>query len=357
MHKIFVFPSHSTPERTSGVDFARVIQPMEYLGKLDDFQVRIYDAKKDTAMDWQWVTKNHDAIFFNYTASPWEFAKMGLMARKAGIPMIMDVDDSLWDIMPDNPVYNSFKRGSDNIRNFTAICNEVDYMTTTSKYLRNVIANNTKKTTEKIKVFPNYIDLDNMYKHRCPFKDDQNIRLAHFGSTTHFIDLQDEEFMNGIDMVMKEFPNVTLQTVGAMIPKYRYKWGFRYENSFGHQDVYKWASTRLPPLANEWDIIVTPLSENRYTKCKSFIKFLESSSLMKPGVWQKIRQYEEVVDNGKNGFLAMYAEDWYLSIKALIEDKQLRQDIAKNAYNTVQEHWQIKDNVDKYAVFMREILT
>lgn len=357
--RIFALPSHQTADRTSGVDFARVIQPMKSLNGYEDkdvrFEVRLYDIHEDKTMDWEWVAKNHDILFFNYTSSPWEFAKMGVMARKYNRLMVLDLDDSLWDIMPDNPVYDALKEGSEGIRNFTCIANEVDYITTTSRYLRNVIAHNTRKPTNKIATLPNFIDMDNIYTHRSKFKDTYDITLLHFGSTTHFIDLQTEEFEKGIDMVMKEYPNVVLKTVGALIPKYKYKWGIRYKNDFGHQDVYKWISDRFPQFMNDTDIFVTPLADNRYTRCKSSIKFLEASSSIKPGVWQKIRQYQEVVEDSKNGFLAYYAEDWFNSIKKLIDDKQLRKEIAKNAFDTVDRDWQMKNNTYKYAEFFKSL--
>ena len=183
--RIFALPSHQTKERTSGVDFARVIQPMEHLDGyvLGDtkFEVHVYDIHKDKTLNWMMVARDYDMIYLNYTAMPWEFAKMGLMFRKAGKPMILDLDDSLWNIREDNPAYEVYKKGSEGIRNFTSIANEVDYLTCTNGYLRNVIDHNTNK--KDITVLPNYIDFK-LYDHRCKFKDTHEIQLLHFGSTT-----------------------------------------------------------------------------------------------------------------------------------------------------------------------------
>lgn len=674
--KIFSLPSHQQLERTSGVDLARIIQPSQHLNGYKDedtkFEVRLYDIHKDTTMDWEWVAKNHDIIFFNYTALPWEFAKMGVMVRKYNKLLVMDTDDSLWNITTDNPIYQALKKGSEGLKNFTAICNEVDYMTTTNKYLRNVITHNTKKTADKVHVLPNCIDMDKLYTHRSELKDTNEIVLTHFGcfddtteiltengfklfkdlspsdkvatisrdgvleyqtptdrqiydydgemirvknsqvdllvtpnhqlyadgevkiaeqiegkrcrmhkdsgwagveqerfvsfgidvpmddwlkflgfwlaegwvsksklkqksgnitdcmqvgisnatyykefdslvrvsnkefweymsmfggasekyipecikglstrqlkilfdwyikgdghvdnagrirsgtvskqladdlvevslkigmsanvrkvkkrevviegrtipvsrmkdyyvvsyirksrcnptvlpehfsretykgkiydvevpnhtifvkrngvciwsgnSTTHFLDLQTEEFEKGIDMIMKTYPNVIFKTIGSLIPKYKYKWGQRYRNDYGHQDVYKWIGDRFPMFMDECDIFVTPLAENTYTKCKSNIKYLEVSSAIKPGVWQRIRQYENIVKEGENGYLAYSAEDWFGAIKTLIDDKQLRQSVANKAYDTVKSGYQMKNNVYRYANFFKSIL-
>lgn len=358
--RIFALPSHATKDRVSGVDFARIIQPIEHLNGYSDgevkFETKVYDVNSDEKMDWMEVVNNFDLIFFNYTAMPWEFAKMGATARAKGIPMVMDCDDAIWEIMSDNPVYESFKKGSENLRNFTAICREVDYMTTTSKFLRNVISHHTLKQTNLIKILPNFVDLS-LYKYQPAFKDTYDITLLHFGSTTHFIDLQSEEFEKGIDMVMREYPNVIFKTVGAMIPAYKHKWGQRYQNSYGHQDLYKWVNERFPEFMAETDILVVPLDINTYTKCKSSIKFLEASSAKKAGVYQRIRQYDEVIEQGVNGYLAYTAQEWYESIKKLIDDKEHRRQVGENAFNTVKEGWQMKDHVDLYAKLFKDILT
>lgn len=354
--KVFALPSHQQKDRTSGVDFARVIQPMAHLNgwQNDEYKIEtyIYDPIRDERLDWIKVCTDFDVLFFNYTANPWAFAAMGAMARKMNRIMVMDIDDNIWSIVEDNPAYEVYKKGSDGIRNFTAIVNEVDYITCTSPYLRNAIVHNSKKTHEKIFVFDNYIDLD-LYKYPQPFKDEREIVLTHFGSTTHFIDLQNDHFVNGIDMVMKNYPNVKFLTVGAFVPMFRKMWGQRYENEFGHVDIYKWISDRFPEVMANTDICVVPLDDNIYTRCKSAIKFLEMGSAKKPGVWQDIRQYAAVVD-GSNGLLARTGKDWFDAIKSLIDDKEKRKTMGESAYETVKT-MQIKDHVEKYAEFLIKI--
>ena len=358
--KIFGIPSHAAVERTSGVDFCRVIQPMQHLnGYKDDeveFKVQIYDPKLNEKEDWLKVTAENDILFLNYTTNAWSFAIMGMLARKNKRKIVMDVDDALWDVLPDNTAYRVYEKGSGGITNFTAMCNEVDYMTTTCSYLKNVIVHHTLKRHEKIKVLPNYIDFD-LYSHRSPFRDAFNIQLLHFGSSSHFKDLQSEEFNKGVDMIFKEYPNVTLKTVGALIPGYKTRWGARYNHGFGDVDLYKWVREKFPIFMDESDIIVAPLNDNVYNRSKSNIKFLESSSAKKPGCWQEIRQYREVVEDGKNGFLCGTAEKWYESIKKLIEDKELRRKMGEEAFKTTERDWQMKNNVVNYAQFFKSVVS
>ena len=358
--RIFSFPSHQTTERTSGVDFARIIQPMKHLDgykyKGYEFKIRHFDILKDMMADWRDVVKECDIVYFNYTVNPWAFAHLGFAAREAKKKIIMDLDDAVWNVMSDNPTFTTYQKGAEGINNLTSICNEVDGITTTSLYLKNVIAHNTHKRHEQIQVFPNYIDLD-LYSHRSEFKDTHEINLLHFGSTTHFYDLMDEPFEQGVDRIFKEYPNVILTTVGHSIGRYGNKWDIRYRSDYGHTDIYKWIQFKFPKFMDEADICVVPLIESVYNRCKSSIKFLEMSSAVKPGVWQNIRQYRETVQDGRNGFLASTADEWYRSIKTLIDDVQLRRRIAKGAYDTVERGWRIQDHVEDYARYFAEQLT
>lgn len=357
--RIFALPSHASEERTAGVDFVRVIQPMQALNGYKDkdveFKVDIWQPNKKDKTNWLEVARAYDLLYLNYTNNAWAFAAMGALARKYSRKMVMDVDDGLWNILPDNAVYQIYKRGSEGLKNVTAILNEVDYVTCTNSYLKNVIAHNTLKRHENIKVFPNYIDL-NLYKHRSPFKDTFQIQLTHFGSSSHFQSLQDEEFNKGIDMLFKEYPNVSFTTVGAFIPKYKIRWGSRYTHSFGNVDIYKWVSDQFPIAMDETDIIVAPLTDNVYNRSKSSIKFIEASSAKKPGVYQRIRQYEDLVENGKNGFLASTAQEWHDSIKKLIDDKELRRTMGEEAFKLVERDFQIQSHVKDFADWFKEIL-
>lgn len=357
---VFGFPSHQEKTRTHGVDFVRIIQPLKHLNGYSDgeveFKTTVFDINRKTK--WDKVAKEYDIIYFNYINNTWGYAAMGAMARHFGCKLVMELDDALWHVRADNPSYEVWKKGSESIYNFNCIANDVDAMTTTNSYLRHVIMNNVKKSGDKIGVFPNCIDFD-LYKHRAPFKDTGQIMLTWFGSTTHFQDLLDSEFVKGVDRVMKEYPNVKFQTIGAFMPQFKEKWGVRYEHPFGHEDIYKWITEpdKFSKFMKETDIMVTPLEEDIYNKSKSCIKYSEVSSAGVPGVYQDIRQYRNIITDGVNGFLAKNDSDWYNKIKKLIDNKELRRSMGQKTFENVKENRDIKDIIPKYAEFFKSLLT
>jgi glycosyltransferase involved in cell wall biosynthesis len=108
---------------------------------------------------------------------------------------------------------------------------------------------------------------------------------------------------------------------------------------------------------DESDIMVVPLTDNVYNRCKSNIKWSESGSACKPGVWQRIRQYADCIKVGHTGFLASTSQEWYDSIKTLIEDPELRKRMGKEVFQEVKKNWTIQGHIKDYAEYFRGILT
>lgn len=355
--KIFSIGSHTFKDRMSGVDYLRVLQPMKYLKDYEykdyKFDVTAYDQRTDESFDWRDVFQDHDIVFFNYTTNDIGYAIMGTFAQKYKKKLVCDFDDDLWNILQDNVAYETFKSDSWGRKVVTAIAGDVHHATVTNTHLKNSLVHNSKKTPEQVTVLPNYIDLS-LYTHRSPFKDTYSYEALHFGSSSHFVNLADDSFFKGIDRVMKEYPNFTFKSIGAFMPQYRQRWGHRYQQGYGDSDLMKWID-KMPPIMDSADFLVVPLVDNTYNRSKSSTKFLEASSFKKPGIWQNIRQYKEVVKDGKNGFLARTEDDWYNSIVKLITDSKLRKSMGEEAFKTAQE-WDIERHIDEYAEMMINVL-
>ena len=357
--RVFAYPVHTTTKHVSPVDYPRIIQPMKYLDGWKDkeiaFQVDIWDGQTIKLDEWGMMVKGYDLVYFNYTVNDWSFAAMGSVIRIYGKKMVMDLDDALWLMNPDNSVYNVYKRGSKGLAIVTDILNEVDYATCTNSYLKNVIAANTRKRHEFIKVFPNYLDL-NLYGTIPPLRKSPFIKIVHYGSSSNFDDLTSFEFVEGVGRIMDEYPNAVFKTIGSFFPKFKDRWGQRYEEQHGKMNFMDWAKTGFPSVMAECDIFVAPLGGNAYNRAKSSIKFIEVASTQRAGCWQNIRQYQEVVNQGKNGFLCQTADEWHDSIKTLIDKPELREKMGKAAYQTLKRDWLIQQHVDDYAHFFKKVL-
>jgi len=334
--KVFALPAHSFVDRTSGVDYLRVIKPAKFLHGYKDaeveFEVKVFDHRIDTSFDWVEVFTTFDVVLFNYTTNDVGFAVMGALAQKYKKKLICDLDDDLFNILPDNPAREVFHTGSWGLSVVKAVLGAVDHVVCTNEHLKHSIMAHAK--VKGITAIPNYIDLAE-YAHRCEFKDRGYYKAIHFGSTTHFHSLLSDQFSKAMDRIMKEYPNFSFQTVGAFIGEYQKKWGMRYSKGFGSPDIYEWIRM-MPQLMDDADFVLAPLNNNLYNRSKSATKFLETSSYKIPGVWQNIRQYKELVKHGENGYLCETEEEWYQAIVSLISDAKKRKEMGENAFDSIQ---------------------
>lgn len=350
---IFCYPSHCDGKHVPGVDYVRIIRPMQELAKQSGFKVTIFNGEKK--MDWRKIAKEYDILYINYITNAWGYVAMASQMELNHKKIVYDLDDLIWEIQEDNASYATYKPGSEGRATVTdIIARGCDYVTCTNQYLKNGIAHYTGKPHDKIKVFPNYIDLD-LYKWRSNHKEKYEVKIGYFGSSSHFNDLVNPGFVGGLEKLMSEYPQVRFFTVGAMIQQIKKRFGPRYTTGFGDHDIFKWVKM-MPLLLGDIDIFVAPLVDLTYARAKSGIKFLEYSSTKIPGVYQNIRQYKELVEHGKNGFLCETADDWYSSLRDLVESRELRIKMGKEAFKTVEKDWTIQKNVGQYIDFFRSIV-
>lgn len=357
--KIFAFPTHCTKTTTPGVDYVRILLPMKELAKDKRFKVHFYKntlKKPLTWQDWDRAAKEYDILYINYLTLPWDFSLVGMLFRKYGKKIVFDIDDLIWDIQEDNSSYGTYAPGSEGRAVVTDIIREADYVTCTNTFLKNGIAAYCQKPHEKIEVFPNYIDLK-LYNWRATPRKSHKVRIGYFGSSSHFNDLADKNFVQAMEKLMGEYPNLEFVTIGAMIQQFKKKFGMRYFNDFGHQDIYTWVKM-FPEKLGEIDIFAVPLVDTTYCRAKSSIKALEMGSTMKPVVFQSIRQYNELVIDGANGYLASSAKEWYEKLKRLIDRPDERERVGKNLFETIKKDWTMDNpkNIGKYVRFFEKVM-
>lgn len=350
--KIFVYPAHCDGKHVPGVDYVRIIRPMEELKKTGEFEVTIFDGKKK--MDWRKVAKDYDVLYLNYITNAWGYVAMASQMDLNKKKIVYDIDDLIWRIQEDNAAYSVYAPGTEGRATITdIIARGCDYVTCTNMYLKHGIAEYTEKAHDKIKVLPNYIDLD-LYKWTKEPVDNHEITIGYFGSSSHFNDLVNPGFINGLSKLMEENPRVKFYTIGAMIQSLKKKFSARYSTAYGDHDIYKWVKM-MPLLLGDVDIFVAPLVDTTYARAKSGIKFLEYSSTKIPGCYQDIRQYQELVKHRENGYLCATTEDWYQSLKELCDSVETRKRIGEAAYKTVKNEWTFQGNVNKYVDFFKSI--
>ena len=104
-------------------------------------------------------------------------------------------------------------------------------------------------------------------------------------------------------------------------------------------DIEKFSSMPLEEYRRKiqdgnYDIGLSPLISDEFTKCKYFNKFIEYTMAGIVGMYSNTEPYTYVVKDGENGFLVNdQPEDWYQALCKVIDDALLRNRCVCNAQN------------------------
>lgn len=93
----------------------------------------------------------------------------------------------------------------------------------------------------------------------------------------------------------------------------------------------------------KFDIGLSPLENNDFTKCKYFNKYLEYTLSGIVGIYSNVEPYTFVVRDGINGFLADNTMAcWEAKLLEAVEKLEIRRNCAMNAQNHVKENFDEK---------------
>ena len=188
------------------------------------------------------------------------------------------------------------------------------------KYMPKVFINRNVASVEMFKLS------EIALKKKLKKKKTKDIIIGYFsGSITHNDDI--EMIMPALIKILQEFKNVKLLFLGKIRLNETFK---NYYSQIIRRPFIKW--NKLPEFISKADINIAPLKKNIFNEAKSENKWTEAALVKVPTVASNFGAFKKIIINGTTGFLCNTIEDWYLSLKKLIEDKHLQKNIADNAF-------------------------
>lgn len=260
--------------------------------------------------------------------------------KAAGLKVVYDLDDNLWNLPHYNPGKKIFQEKADG---FAMCARECDHITVSTRGLRTAAITAFPFAKNNITVIPNAIDF-NYFKQKEIVKDERVI-IGWAGSNTHAGDLRDAT--SALKRVLNEYSHVYVCFIGSVPPDNELR---------THPKVTCKPWVPVGEFANRlsswgWDITIAPLEDNRFNRSKSNIKMLEAAALQIPCLASDVQPYNEFCSLGGDNLMWLLCskqEQWYSKLKDLIESAQLRHsfgkqmyDIAKSWYNMddIRLHW------------------
>ena len=332
----------------------RILQPLMKLRELrlaDTMTISEEDILHSSETALQKILESDVVIFQRPASEDWlRFIKV---AQKAGKIIVVDYDDDPFNTNPLSPAYRHFGTeevamkwqdgktdmlwadgidGFDiekNIRHrdlFNANFRKADMITCTTDEL----AESFRKVNPNVVVLPNLIDFSLYPKVEFVKK---GVRILWQGGSSHYEDLY--MVKDALIRILKKHPEVTFVYFGEM----------RFKNLFkdapqSQIEWHPWVSHQVYPykLATlNCDIGLCPVTDNKFNRNKSAIKWMEYSVMGMATIASNIPPYSTVIADSYDGYLV---EDhgWESAIEQLINQREYRETLAKNAYQTVFEN-------------------
>lgn len=343
--------------RESAVDIWRLQRPLRELAKHVDWQIdaqptfikgieKYKDEKQFTGEELEKAAEflgQYDIVWSSYFPDFTPYTLMKVVGDKYGTKFVMDVDDNLFAVNPDNPFWT--KVNDEHVWYMQNMVKDVGWVTTTTERLATVFRDRREQPADTVAVLPNLMPDD--YQHE-PFDNDPWIVIGYFGGASHFYDLNDTKVMRAIKKLMRKYRNVRFKVINMPIAENIPK--KRYDYVDGKRGT-PWITEVFPTLA--MNICVIPVKDNIFNYSKSNIKWMESTRMGAATVCSDIGPYHDLPDKVtikvKNHFF-----EWYEALEKLIVDVQYRKQLVAAAQVEL-SNWRLEENWQMYQDFFEKV--
>ncbi|MCX7735232.1 MAG: glycosyltransferase [Candidatus Kapabacteria bacterium] len=276
------------------------------------------------------------------------FNALKSLIKEKDIKIVFEIDDALTDLPFHHPHYLHFERFRPFIYEYIK---NADLVTVSTEGLKKLYSSH----SDKIVVLKNYFSKELITKKvEFPRYSDGPVKILFSGTITHEPDFKEIEGV--LRRILNEFGEAVelLMWGGTTFSSLSQQKNVRIIDEF-YNDYYDYLK-RLQTI--EADFAVIPLNDNTFNRAKSHIKWVEYSACGIPGIYSNVGEYSVSIKNEVTGILVdNNYEQWYSAVRRFIEDENFRENIAKNAYNTVHNEFTIENNCYYWDKAYRSILS
>ncbi len=307
-------------EPGNGCHWIRVRTPLKEFVKHGHSVVQADGIKKIPFEGWDIVIFNNlvgqiDRMNGNQKVGEYDIVEVIKEFQKAGAKVVYDTDDGQ-DAIPPH-IVNKFEFNKV-LPSFYKFVKYADLITVTTPELKAHVRKHTKKP---IVVLPNSIDPSEF---PAKGKEDK-IKIGYSGSISHTYDI--EIAYPAIKALKKKY-SVYFEILGFQHDFCKYKKPVK---------VYKYYEALASLNA---DIMICPLEDTEFNRCKSPLKFLESSMTGAAVLASNVYPYKREM---KKDWL-VNDDEWYARLEELILNKEKREQMAKEQREWILKNRDIRNN-------------
>lgn len=269
--------------------------------------------------------------------------------REQGKKIVMDSDDTYKDV--DGHKFQYLLNRVDNY--LDKFAEFADLVTCSTEFL----AKEYRELNKNVVVLPNCVDPD-MWPE--PLRNEgEKVRIGIVGSTAYESDL--EEFKpvlealnkrSDVRLVLFGLPPKNEQTVKVIQPVHKKDYAFWESLNVEWQPLVKMKDYFETLNELRLDLMLIPRQDRYFNRCKSNLKFLEASMLEIPVIAQGFETgdspYQQNIEDTKYMTVVTNPKNWMREIETLIEMKDIRKNMGKNAREYVIENYSIEKHINQW---------
>lgn len=294
---------------------------------------------------------NADVVVFHRPEQQYQL-EIAKKLKESGKKIVFDNDDTYKDHngfkFNDYMTEEKMKRGLGELdKNINTFIELADLVTCTTEALKKEY----EQVNPNVVVLPNTVD---PFYYPEPKRNETDI--VRIGITGSVGVTSDVEVLKPIIEHYQNDPRVRLVLL-SLPPEGEneiYKKLYMEEYAFWNKVNIEWYSFVKSDVYYEYlndlklDMVIIPRSDSLFNRCKSNLKFLESSMLETPVIGQsfptKDSPYEVDPQDAEHLLLATDTESWISQIEKLITNKELRREMGRKAREYVADKYSIEAN-------------
>jgi glycosyltransferase involved in cell wall biosynthesis len=230
-------------------------------------------------------------------------------ARSLGKLCVLDVDDDVWSLHPDNPAYEFYEKSGAG-EHAREVVRFADVVTVPTRYLADLI----RPMNPNVVVIPNALPQNHWPSSPKDVGHGGEVVIGWAGSSSHSSDIG---ILSGV-----------VESTLSACPTAVFEFSDTLELPFSPDDRIR----RVPSVGIEeyagllgrFDIGLAPLKDTRFNRAKSDLKALEYAMCGVPTVASKVLPYTISVRHGETGMIAASPKDWIKYVRRLVDDAESR---------------------------------
>jgi glycosyltransferase involved in cell wall biosynthesis len=235
------------------------------------------------------------------------------------VPMIFDFDDAVFEryVSPSNGYLSYVKCPGKT----ATICRLASHVMAGNPYL----ADYARRFNNRVTVVPTTIDTTR-YAPRRPARGGETVVIGWSGSYST---------VQHLDVL-----RAALQRLAGIVPfRLRVIGTSRYELPGVEVVASVWRAEMEVDDLREIDIGIMPLPDDRWSRGKCGLKALQYMALGIPAVCSPVGVNSDIIDHGRNGFLASAEDEWVDRLAELMRSAEARERLGAAGRQTVEERF------------------